>query len=201
MLTLPDALIQKSNQLGDSDAWLWLLEVQLASGTVRYVLNTEDIIWNGREWYKCYFIISEITEDDKASQPNLTIQIPNVDQTIQNAVENINGGVGATVILRLVHSGNLTEISVPSYTFQITGASLDGEWANFTLGASTVYNKRVPQRRLIKNYCAFRFKGELCGYTGTATSCDKTLARCRELGNSSRFGGFPGVGTGRGFYA
>ena len=33
-----------------------------------------------------------------------------------------------------------------------------------------------------------------CGYTGTETSCNRSYARCIELNNSTRFGGFIGVG-------
>ncbi|MFV3127114.1 hypothetical protein [Niveispirillum sp. KHB5.9] len=38
--------------------------------------------------------------------------------------------------------------------------------------------------------CRFRFKGRNCGYVGTETSCNLTQARCMELGNQSRFGGY-----------
>ena len=32
-----------------------------------------------------------------------------------------------------------------------------------------------------------------CGYAGAETTCNKTLTRCRALGNQLRFGGFPSV--------
>ena len=35
--------------------------------------------------------------------------------------------------------------------------------------------------------CPFRFKDAACGYSGPATSCDKTFACCRALGNEVRF--------------
>jgi len=38
-----------------------------------------------------------------------------------------------------------------------------------------------------------KFKDERCGYKGAETKCDKTLTRCRELGNSLNFLGFPSI--------
>ncbi len=35
-----------------------------------------------------------------------------------------------------------------------------------------------------------RFKGGRCGYTGEETWCDRSYARCSELGNTDNFGGF-----------
>jgi hypothetical protein len=35
--------------------------------------------------------------------------------------------------------------------------------------------------------CDLTFKSELCGYDGDADHCDKTLARCRELGNEQQW--------------
>ncbi|MBI1776063.1 MAG: hypothetical protein HYR63_12020 [Proteobacteria bacterium] len=48
--------------------------------------------------------------------------------------------------------------------------------------------------------CRFRglngFKGPNCGYTGSETACNFTFARCQQLGNQLRFGGFPDLTEG-----
>ena len=38
-----------------------------------------------------------------------------------------------------------------------------------------------------------RFKDERCQYAGSETTCDKTMTRCKALGNVERFGGHPSV--------
>ena len=38
--------------------------------------------------------------------------------------------------------------------------------------------------------CPWRFRDVNCAYTGTATFCDKTYERCKQLGNTPNFGGF-----------
>lgn len=50
--------------------------------------------------------------------------------------------------------------------------------------------QRVP-RRLFWPMCNWQFKSAACGYSGTATSCARTLAACQALSNKARFGGFP----------
>ena len=46
----------------------------------------------------------------------------------------------------------------------------------------------------------FAYKGIRCGYNGSKSSCKHTLADCRSHGNSTRFGGFPGIDQ-KGVYA
>lgn len=44
--------------------------------------------------------------------------------------------------------------------------------------------------------CQFKFKDDKdvrCQYKGAETKCDKTLARCKALGNVTNFGGYPSV--------
>ena len=52
----------------------------------------------------------------------------------------------------------------------------------------------------MKNNCPFAYKGIRCGYNGSKSSCKHTLADCRSHGNSTRFGGFPGIDQ-KGVYA
>lgn len=44
--------------------------------------------------------------------------------------------------------------------------------------------------RMQSSSCSWpQFKGTECGYTGAATSCDRTYARCEQLSNTANFGG------------
>ena len=80
--------------------------------------------------------------------------------------------------------------------FELKQPKSDARWATFVLGVSNPFKRRFPQERVLKNFCRYRFKDTRCAYTGTEPSCNKTLTKCRELENSIRFGGFPGVGRG-----
>lgn len=82
------------------------------------------------------------------------------------------------------------------YVFHLKQPKTSSKWATFTLGANNPFSKRFPLNRLLKNRCRYKqFRNWRCGYAGAETTCDRTLARCRELGNSERFGGTPGVGN------
>lgn len=46
-------------------------------------------------------------------------------------------------------------------------------------------DKKICRER--KRRCFYNFKGPLCKYAGEEDWCDKTLKRCKELGNEARF--------------
>ena len=194
-LTLPDALIAAKNLLADIAAWIVLAKLDL-DNTLRLADNTEDITWDGETWTAFPFKIEVIGETSKGEVPQVTVRVSNVSQVLQAQVEAIDGAIGSDVTISIVHTGNLNETTVPSWTFQISGCRIDSEWCVFTLGAVNPFTRMFPVDRIMKTFCRFKFKSGICGYSGGETECDKTLTRCRVLNNSDRFGGFPGVGSG-----
>ena len=55
------------------------------------------------------------------------------------------------------------------------------------------YSSSSPNATYDVNCQCKKFKDERCGYTGSETTCDKTLTRCKELGNVLNFYGFPSI--------
>ena len=199
MLTLPQALIEQKNQLADSGAWIWLMKLVLPDGTThRFADSLEDVSWNGYIWQKFAFDVDDIADTTKNEVPQLAVKISNVNRLIQSEVESVDGAVDSDVTLYILYLNSdgtpTSETNIPMFSFRVVGASLDAEWATFKLGAASPFTKRNPKNRIMKSYCRFIFKSEMCGYSGSATECNKTLTRCKELNNSNRFGGFPGVG-------
>jgi hypothetical protein len=47
--------------------------------------------------------------------------------------------------------------------------------------------------RYVGQLCGHVFRGSRCGYAGSETICDRTMARCQALANFQRFGGWPSV--------
>jgi lambda family phage minor tail protein L len=206
MLTLSTAAILEKNKLANTGAWLVLLQITLPDDTVlRVCSNTEDVTWpsSGGDLYVAFpFELDEIGENSKGERPQVEVRVGNVTRQIQLYMEQASGGVGSTVVLRVVHSAHLdlTDAEV-ELTFTCINAWADSQWAHFVLGASAPWEKRWPRNRILKTFCRYRhFKGDRCGYTGTETTCDRTLTQCREYGNSERFGGCPGAGR-RSVYA
>ena len=202
MLDLSAVAKLEKNKISSTGVWLVLLEIQFQSVTIKICNNNENIEWpagSGQTWVAFPFELGEVNENDKGELPQLTLKVSNVTRTVQQYIEQYAGGTDATVILRVVHSEHLdlTTPEIEEY-FMIKKTTTDAYWATFTLGPDYTMTQRVPPDKYMKNFCPFPFKGIRCGYNGSATECNKTLKRCRELGNSVRYGGevgIPGVPT------
>lgn len=198
MLTLSTAAKLLKNELHSDGAWLLLLEVQVKGlETIRVCRNTDDIEWNGFTWIAFPFDLGEVSEDSKGTLPKVELKVSNVTRTLQYYIEQANGGVQSTVILRVVHSKHL-DLTSPELEemFSVTGVSVNAQWVTFSLGMNYPSGARRPLRRYLKNFCPFKYKGIECGSTASYATCDKTLVQCRERNNAVRFGGEPGIPSG-----
>ena len=139
-------------------------------------------------------------EGEMSTDPNVTLKIDNVAQGLQWYVEDSGGGVGTMVILRVVNSKNLNGNADLEEYYTVLSCKVNEQWIEFTLGNDYSARTRRPLDRYMKNNCPFAYKGIRCGYNGSKSSCKHTLADCRSHGNSTRFGGFPGIDQ-KGVYA
>lgn len=199
MITLPAALISEKNKISNADPWLILAHIYIPDYPVNIYLarNNEDVTWNSNTYAAYPFELDDISEARKGESPSLSLRLGNVNQVLNAYLEQVNGAVGAVVTIAIVHAAHLAETTpAMSMEFSVTGATVDSRYVSFNLGAQNPFLRRVPTGRVLKNHCRWLFKGSdgRCGYAGAETACDKTLTRCRELSNSPRFGGFPGVG-------
>jgi len=198
MLALSEASIIEKNKLSTDGVWLLALEAQIPENTLYLVNNTEDVTLGGQRYVAFPFSLEDITEDGK-ELPNVRLTVSNATGTIQRYVERNNGLGGMKVVLRVYHTSIPDAAEVEEY-FVVTGVTCDVEQVTFTLGTDFSFTRRFPPVRMMKDYCPFKFKGVECGYRGAAQQCNKTLKRCRELGNNIRFGGEATIPQG-GLYA
>jgi phage-related protein len=197
LLTIPSDLIAEKNKLFSGGAFLELLEVQMSeiSDTLRVVNNNEDIEWGGYTWTKFPFEPGDYKEDQQGEAPRVTVKVSNVARVIEGYLDQTDEGlIGDTVIYRLIHSDHLDEDPAIMQSFTIISVECDEIWAYFTLGAENLFLRRFPLHVYQRYICRYEvFKGTACGYSGSETVCDRTFARCIELGNEARFGGQPGI--------
>lgn len=198
MLELSQASIIEKNKISTDGVWLLALEVQIPGETLHLVNNTENVTLGGQEYTAFPFSLEDITEDGK-ELPNVKLTVSNVTGTIQRYVE-ASGGLGGCPVIIRVFQTNIPDVAEIEEFFVVTGVTCDAEWVTFTLGTDFSFTRRFPPVRIMKDYCPFKFKGLECGYKGGADRCNKTLARCRELGNNVRFGGEATIPQG-GLYA
>ena len=193
MNSLSLASILEKNRLASDGAWLILLEIVLGAAHLHLVRNTENITWDGQE-YTAFPFEMDAQKEDRQELTQLTIRVSNVSRVVQGYVEAAGGGTGATVIIRVVNSNHLDMPADLEEVFTSLSATADVHWVLFVLGIGEIMSQRFPADRNMRNYCRYKqFKGVRCGYNDTAMECNRTLARCRDLLNSGRFGGEPGL--------
>jgi len=199
---LSAAAILAVTGLEDDAPFLQLLEITLADETViRVVRNTEDVTFEDNTYQKFNFQLEALPLDAKGSPPELVIKVSNVTRALQGYLEEGGGGVGATCRLIVIHADNIgTSTAELDETFICTACKSDATWVHFSLSTVNVHLKKFPRDRFLLDHCRFDFKSEECGYEGSATSCTRKFARCKQLGNQERFGGFPSM-VGGGVYA
>lgn len=198
MRQIPSVLVLEKNKIASSAPWLLLLDLILPNGAhFRFVRNTEDVTFLGNTYTALPFEVDAISEESKGQIPNVVLRIANVGRILQGFIEETNGAVGARVILTVAHASYLTSGYMAFQAeFDVIATHVDALWITLTLGIPNPMRRRFPTYKYIPDICQWDFKSAECGYTGQATSCNKTLARCRELGNSRRFGGFIGLSGG-----
>ena len=197
-LSISTDAINEKNRLSSSDPFILLLEIDYPNEIpIRVCWNTESIVWDGETYQAFPFKLDDIEETKEAEVPTVNLTIVDIGRQLIPIIDDKDGGVGAEVWIRIVHSAHLDN-TIPEFeqNFEILETRIGSDFSiNFKLGAENLMSRRSPQDRYLKGHCRYEdFKGTLCGYDGTETDCNRTFERCRELGNETRFGGFPGLG-------
>jgi len=197
-----NAIIEK-NKLTSMNVELLLLEVKYKSEPSIYVcLNNTEIYWNFNTYLPAIFNLTGRDETKEAEIPKVTLSFTDINRVIIPLLEQFKGAHGAVVTISIVDSKYLNDITPKlQETLEIIDTTVnDKAEVVISLGAENLFNLRIPRNRYLKNNCRFDFKGTLCGYSGSETNCNGTYARCKELGNQTRFGNFPSVGK-KGFFS
>jgi phage-related protein len=207
-LPISSTIVEEKNKLATDSVWLLAMKVTIpgtpSSEVIRVVRNNEDVSWAGETWQAFPFDVDAVQATGKGEVPRLDVRICNISRAMEQYVieyddyVKANGYSPIEVDLCVLNTKDLaSNTPAGEASFELKQPKMDARWATFTLGAPNPYNRRFPQDRILKNHCRFRFKDEhTCAYSGAVAECDKTLTSCRSLGNSTRYGGFPGVGYG-----
>lgn len=179
-----------------------LLKIELDGGSI-YVLDNEtleELEYDSESYLGAPLSHGEIKRDDSSSVSKLNITLSNVGLAI-SAIIGARGDVitGAPAALTLVFLNvNTGELIADTSEILFSGFcnNLKLDYENATMDIETSlggYEKLAPVMRYRPNCQVRRFKDSRCGYSGAATSCDRTFASCKALSNQSNFAGFPSV--------
>lgn len=192
---LPLALRLAKNQMIGTAPWVLFLDVVLPNDDVlRLVNNTESLVFGGHTYEPFAFKLNETKSSGGGKIQGVTLRAANPERALQPYLEEYDGLVGCAVTITVVHTDNLAE-DYADLTLQwnIVAAQPKADWIDFTLGAENPLRRRFPLHTATPRACNWLFKGAECAYSGSATSCARTLDNCRVLNNSARFGGRPGL--------
>lgn len=200
---LKDSIVIDLNKLASEASLLIALEIFVPNTPViRVVNNNENIFFKGQEYACLNFELGELVAE-KGSIPQVSLRLDNTSRAITPYLHAYDlllktEGVPNSAIRANLYILNTIDLSMPvmEESFELSDFSIDNEWASFNLGAISLFSLEYPTRKMIKDFCGFKFKSSRCGYAGSAMECDKSLACCKRLGNSENFGGFVGIGGG-----
>ena len=76
-----------------------------------------------------------------------------------------HGAENSTIKAKIyvINTKDLSEPVLEEF-FELTDFSSDSKAVTFNLGAGNLFNMSYPPRKMYKDYCVFKFKGEECGY-------------------------------------
>lgn len=177
-----------------------LLKIELEQGSV-YILDNEtleSLYFNGETYIGAPLSHGEIKNDDNSAVNKLEIELSNVNLAISGIIGNRGDVVtNAFAILTLVFLNVNTNELISNcqkilYSGRCNNLSLDFEKATIDIETELGgYEKLAPMIKFRPTCQVRRFKDCRCGYSGEATTCDRTYKRCSDLGNTNNFRGFP----------
>ena len=177
-----------------------LLKINLENGPICILDNEtlESIEYEGSYYLGAPLKHGDIKKDDNSAVSKLNIEISNISQSISSIIANRGDVItNADAVLFLVFLNvNTNQIINNSQKILFGGKcnnlSLDYEKASFDIVTNLGgYEKIAPVMKYRPSCQVRHFKDCRCGYQGAETHCDRTFARCSQLGNTLNFRGFP----------
>jgi len=166
-----------------------------ASTNLYFVDYSKNVTYDGQEYVRFPITHNSISENTNGEIGNVTVTLSNVSRLIQAYLEAYDFR-RKKVTIKQVWANQLADTDAYiEDIFYIDSYTADQQNVTFTLtGKFDILSVELPARKYSRNYCGWKTLGcTECGYAGAETECNKTLKRCRELGNSARFGGFTSV--------
>ncbi len=185
-------MIQISNSLqtalnATSNRPVNLYELYLDSGTHYYA--DQQIDWNGNTYLPYVKDRSGVKRFMGAQFDNVTVTFTNVDTAMAQLLRT-NEIEGKRLIIRLIDQTVFDDSVVLFNGLMNRASQISTETVQISAVQLLAYiDSKVPARQFTVQ-CPWPFKGEECQYSGAETTCDHSWARCSQLGNTPKYGGF-----------
>lgn len=162
----------------------------------------QDVTFDSQVYTAFPLSFDSISEKTGGEVDEIRVSIANVSREIEAYLQNPNYTFkGKKVVITYIFADQMDNPDAKyEEIFYIDLYESNETNVTFTLSSKLdVYQVKLPRRTVTRTHCSWVFKGIECKYAGTETACSRTLQRCRGLGNTVNFGGFPAAGGKRMF--
>jgi len=142
---------------------------------------------------------SEVETNIDGALEKVEVKISNINQGISGLVANkgdilTNSKCRIETVIFDDKSNEIIGSPIQLFEGSINTLELTANELKFTVERVIGgYSSQSPNATYDVNCQCRKFKDSRCSYRGSATNCDKTLKRCKELGNTLNFFGFPSI--------
>lgn len=218
---LSSVLVEETSKSEQSQIFhLVTIELPAPNNEMNLVDNNYDIKFKGITYTAFPIKFEGVSISTNGSVESASLALSNVSREIMYYIEAFNGLSGSRVKVKTVYAIAVDDI----YTIEEDGSTttevnpdadptayIEDEYiigsynakdqvAAFKLDPIIDLEIKIPRRRYMVDSCYWKFKDpSSCKYPveGEATTCTKSLANCKSLGNETNFGGFPGISGSR----
>lgn len=178
-----------------------LLRIELEGGDIN-VLDNETLAalsYNGVDYIGSPLEHGDITKDDNQSVNKLEIKVSNIGLGISGIIGNrgnviSNAPAVLTTVLLDINNQIIQDTEAILFAGRCNNLTITNETASMDIETPLGgFEYSCPVMKFRTSCQVRRFKDVRCGYTGSETTCDRTLTRCKELNNSHNFRGFPSI--------
>ena len=179
------------------------------STTLRYTDADIDVAWNGHVWERRGISYSKVRRKLGLETDTYDVAIDNLDDVLITWMLTADQRGHVTQVYKGLTAGAtnasnqlllIDDAAVRLFSGRNTSFKADAEF-EITVTANLDFHDQAAPRESQMTTCRFRFKDANCGYTGDEVAetgvagCNFTEARCRQLHNFERFGGFPDLNS------
>jgi hypothetical protein len=218
-ITLPNSLKSQVERPQGTDPALWLVELELARGSVslppvllricdgpveiEWPLPPDPVPegWTSTLWRPFPFAFTPFEETQEGDLTSVDFTVDNCARTLMRFLHEAEGLEGNRATLFLVQKAGLS-IPHPDHEFrrydlEVQLAGANDEAVTFRLGMPNWFAITSPTERYIPKRCGNDFGSADCGYVRNAFAafdrCPKTIAACAERGEDMRARGLPDI--------
>jgi hypothetical protein len=203
-MSVPVELVQDLHLLSSDGTLMVMLEVDLDSGEfIRLTCANMDIEWRTYTWQSDIpFVVGLLNLTTAGKLPEAVIRVYDPLHVIEPRIIENDGFCGLPAVVYVINSKHLDQV-VPIFEieFEIQRPKKGGDIIEFSLGTNSPLNKLFPSQLITTDRCGYQgadstylgFKGPLCQYSGSDTTCERTFYACVDKSNTENYRGVPGL--------